>query len=158
MMINRRKFQEGMLAVISSICATNANAELVDENSKAALGLGFKLDSSSVDGSKFPKYANWQACENCALFASAGAGVGKCPLFAGREVSASGWCSAYAKRHGYVPVHQNSTAVTTPRTQNLPQPASVSTMSLENAKEKCKSIGFTPGTEKFGGCVLQLTR
>ncbi len=157
-MINRRKFQGGVLAVISGICATTAKAELVDENSKAAIGLGFKLNSSSVDGSKFSRYANWQACENCALFASAGAGVGKCPLFAGREVPANGWCSAYAKRNGYVPVTQNSTAVTAPRSQSLQQPDTPSTMSLENAKEKCKSIGFTPGTEKFGGCVLQLTK
>lgn len=157
-MINRRKFQGGMLAVISGICATTAKAELVDESSKAAIGLGFKLDSSRVDGSKFPKYANWQACENCALFKSAGAGVGKCPLFAGREVSANGWCSVYAKRQEYVPVNQSSTVVTAPPVQSLSQPDLASRMSLENAKEKCKSIGFTPGTEKFGGCVLQLTK
>jgi hypothetical protein len=31
-----------------------------------------------------------------------------------------------------------------------------STMELEKAKENCQDIGFSPGTEKFGDCVLRL--
>ena len=27
---------------------------------------------------------------------------------------------------------------------------------LDNHKEFCKEIGFTPGTEKFGDCVMKL--
>ena len=32
------------------------------------------------------------------------------------------------------------------------------TISLEEASVKCKELGFTPQSEKFGQCVLQLTR
>jgi len=31
-------------------------------------------------------------------------------------------------------------------------------MSFDDAKEKCANLGFTAGTEKFGSCVLQLTK
>ena len=31
-------------------------------------------------------------------------------------------------------------------------------MPIDSAKEKCASLGFAVGTEKFGSCVLQLTK
>ena len=31
-------------------------------------------------------------------------------------------------------------------------------INIEEAKDKCKSLGFKTGTEKFGTCVLELTR
>jgi hypothetical protein len=34
----------------------------------------------------------------------------------------------------------------------------INNSSLENAKTKCKSLGFKKGTEKFGNCVLELTK
>ena len=30
--------------------------------------------------------------------------------------------------------------------------------SIDEAKDKCKTLGFKPGTEKFGTCVLELTK
>lgn len=29
---------------------------------------------------------------------------------------------------------------------------------IKDAKDKCKALGFKTGTEKFGTCVLELTR
>jgi len=36
--------------------------------------------------------------------------------------------------------------------------AHVSLAVVEDGKKKCVELGFTPGTEKFGTCVLQLTK
>ena len=33
-----------------------------------------------------------------------------------------------------------------------------SKINMDEAKDKCKSLGFKTGTEKFGNCVLELTR
>jgi hypothetical protein len=30
--------------------------------------------------------------------------------------------------------------------------------SIDEAKDKCKTLGFKIGTEKFGSCVLELTK
>jgi hypothetical protein len=32
------------------------------------------------------------------------------------------------------------------------------TISIDDAKQQCKDIGYKPGTEKFGNCVLELTK
>jgi hypothetical protein len=35
---------------------------------------------------------------------------------------------------------------------------SPSKINMDDAKDKCKSLGFKTGTEKFGTCVLELTK
>ena len=72
---------------------------MVDEKDGQAAALGYKADSSKVDGKKFASHKPDQNCGNCALFqGKAGDKAGACPLFAGKQVSAAGWCSAYAKK------------------------------------------------------------
>ncbi|NBO40948.1 MAG: twin-arginine translocation pathway signal protein [Betaproteobacteria bacterium] len=72
---------------------------MVDEKDGQAAALGYKADSSKVDGKKFASHKPEQNCGNCALFqGKAGDKAGACPLFAGKQVSAAGWCSAYAKK------------------------------------------------------------
>ena len=72
---------------------------MVDEKDGQAAALGYKSDSSKVDGKKFASHKPDQNCGNCALFqGKAGDKAGACPLFAGKQVSAAGWCSAYAKK------------------------------------------------------------
>jgi High potential iron-sulfur protein len=72
---------------------------MVDEKDGQAAALGYKADSSKVDGKKFATHKPEQNCGNCALFqGKAGDKAGACPLFAGKQVSAAGWCSAYAKK------------------------------------------------------------
>ena len=64
-------------------------AEMVDPESAEAKGLAYVAESEKDD----------QNCANCALFqADDGAEAGACPLFAGKEVHAAGWCSAYAPK------------------------------------------------------------
>jgi hypothetical protein len=72
---------------------------MVDEKDGQAAALGYKADSSKVDGKKYAAHKAEQNCGNCALFqGKAGDKAGGCPLFAGKNVSAAGWCSAYAKK------------------------------------------------------------
>jgi anaerobic selenocysteine-containing dehydrogenase len=39
-----------------------------------------------------------QQCNNCALWQGGDAQWGGCPLFAGKSVSAKGWCKSWVKR------------------------------------------------------------
>ncbi len=75
-----------------------AQAALAESDAQA-FALGYKADASKVDKAKQTKYAASQACANCALFqAASGAAAGACPLFAGKQVSVKGWCTAWAKK------------------------------------------------------------
>lgn len=65
----------------------------VDENGAQASGLGYKHDATTVQNSR---YASGQQCSNCALWQGGDEEWGGCPLFAGKQVKATGWCSAYA--------------------------------------------------------------
>ena len=69
----------------------------VDENSAQALQLGYRHDATTVDKAKQPRYAAGQNCSNCAIYQGGDAAWGGCPLFAGKQVKATGWCNAYVK-------------------------------------------------------------
>ena len=71
---------------------------MVSETDPQAVALGYKADATKVDKAKFPKYAASQICGNCALYQGGAAAAGACPLFAGKQVSSKGWCSAYNKK------------------------------------------------------------
>lgn len=71
----------------------------LDEKDSQAQALGYVADSTKADQKKFPNHANTQTCSNCALYqGKAGEAHGPCPIFAGKPVSAKGWCSAHAKK------------------------------------------------------------
>jgi hypothetical protein len=71
---------------------------MVDEKDPQAVGLNYKADATKVDKAKAPKYAAGQNCGNCALYQGGSAASGGCPLFAGKQVAAKGWCTAWAKK------------------------------------------------------------
>lgn len=75
-----------------------ATGSLVDEKDAQALALGYVAVASKVDKAKYPKYADGQACSNCALYQGGAAEQGGCPLFPGKQVLGKAWCSAYAKK------------------------------------------------------------
>ncbi|WOJ91901.1 high-potential iron-sulfur protein [Congregibacter variabilis] len=72
--------------------ATDAMAQL-DENGPQAMGLGYKHDATTVDNAR---YKSGQQCSNCVLFQGGSSEWGGCPLFTGKQVKATGWCSAYS--------------------------------------------------------------
>jgi len=92
----------GLSAVAAvSILAPNAYAEdlpSLTEDDPMAMGLGYKKDTTTVDAAKYDKHAADQNCSGCALFTKTSDESGTCTIFAGKQVSATGWCSAYAKK------------------------------------------------------------
>lgn len=78
-----------------------AAAGRVAESDPQAQALGYKLDASKVDKSKFPKYQAGETCATCSLFKGKPTDAwGPCDIFGGREVNAKGWCSAWVKKAG----------------------------------------------------------
>ena len=104
--IQRRGFLKmGSLALASIAVgaaagkSAQAAAPRLDEKDPTAQALGYKHDASQVDKAKFPKYKPGEACANCTLYQAKPTDPwGPCPIFAGKEVSAKGWCSAYVKK------------------------------------------------------------
>lgn len=97
---NRRQFLILSAAGAATLSLSNlvqAQA-MVAETDPQAQALGYKADTTKVDTKKFPKHANEQKCSNCALFQAKGGNAGGCSLFAGKQVAANGWCSAWAKK------------------------------------------------------------
>ncbi len=75
-----------------------ATGPLVDEKDPQAAALGYVAVAAKADKAKFPKYADGQACSNCALYQGGAAEQGGCPLYPGKQVLAKAWCSAYSKK------------------------------------------------------------
>jgi len=76
-----------------------AAAPMVAETDANAKGLGYVADSTKADAKKYPKHADTQLCNNCALYqGKVTDAAGGCPLFAGKQVAGKGWCSAWAKK------------------------------------------------------------
>jgi hypothetical protein len=74
---------------------------MLQESDPMAVSLGFVAVASRADSSKYKNYVQGQACGNCSLFVGkAGDSQAPCTLFAGRQVPATGWCSAYVKKVG----------------------------------------------------------
>ncbi|MGF6753034.1 high-potential iron-sulfur protein [Paraburkholderia sp. GAS334] len=99
---SRRTFLITSLGVASSLALSRqafADAPKVSESDPTAQALGYKTNASKVDKAKFPKYAAGQDCGNCSLYqGKASDPYAGCPMFAGKQVAATGWCSAYNKK------------------------------------------------------------
>ena len=89
----------GAAVVASPMLFAQAKPALVDEKDATAAALGYVADTTKADTKKFPKHDKAQNCANCAIYQGvAKDAAGGCPLFAGKQVTAKGWCSAYAKK------------------------------------------------------------
>ena len=95
----RRWLKLGSLAVLGIAATASAQPKRVDENEQQAQALGYKHDVAKVDKAKFKNFQPGQLCSNCNLFKGAeSAAWGPCDIFAGREVNAKGWCTAWVKK------------------------------------------------------------
>lgn len=98
---SRRTFLVQVAACGSALTAMQASAQpaRLDEKDPQAVSLGYVHDTTKADAKKFPKHTNDQKCVNCALFqGKQGDSWAGCPLFGAKQVSAVGWCSAWAKK------------------------------------------------------------
>ena len=96
-MNSRRQFIITLVpATVALGAATRALAAdpvKVDENDPAAKGLGYKHDGSKVAAAK------GNNCKGCVLYQGKAADAwGACGLFAGKQVAAAGWCTAWNKK------------------------------------------------------------
>jgi hypothetical protein len=76
-----------------------ANGPMLDEADPTAMALGYVADAARVDKVKYPSFVEGSNCANCVLYQGvAGSEAGPCPLFAGKQVAANGWCASWAKK------------------------------------------------------------
>ncbi|MDE1947515.1 MAG: high-potential iron-sulfur protein [Burkholderiales bacterium] len=101
-MTSRRQFIQivPVAGAAALLAARGAQAQaLVAANDPQAVALGYVVDATKADKTKYKTYAAGQHCGNCQLFQGKPTdATGPCPLFAGKLVHTSGWCSAYAKK------------------------------------------------------------
>ncbi|MGI9246772.1 MAG: high-potential iron-sulfur protein [Steroidobacteraceae bacterium] len=92
----------GVAAVpMSALLSRTADAAAgkVDPNEPQAKSLGYVEDATKVDAKANPNFKAGQHCANCLQAqAKPGAAEVPCNIFAGRNVSANGWCKVYVKR------------------------------------------------------------
>ena len=70
------------------------------EDDPQAVALGYKHDTTTVDGSKHPNHAAEQQCQNCQLVQAAEGEWRPCAIFPGKGVNEKGWCTAWVKKAG----------------------------------------------------------
>jgi High potential iron-sulfur protein len=69
------------------------------ETDPMAVALGYKEDTTKVDAAKYPRHKPEQRCDNCVLYSGKpGEASGPCSGFAGKIVTAAGWCSIWVKK------------------------------------------------------------
>ena len=99
---NRRTFMFRIAAgaILGAPAAqAEAAAPMVEETDPQAVALGYKQDTNKVDAKKYPSHQATQKCATCQLFqGKPNDPTGLCPLFAGKQVAAGGWCSAWNKK------------------------------------------------------------
>lgn len=85
-------------AALATVAQPRAQSAHVDEDSETAVALGYKHDTTKVDGAKFPTHDKAHHCANCGFWqgASSDAWAG-CSMFGRKQVSATGWCVAWRK-------------------------------------------------------------
>jgi hypothetical protein len=100
--VNRRTFFLQAMAAGAALSSARAMAQAkLGENEPQAAALGYKHDTNAVDKAKFPKHDASQTCANCQLFqGKPNDEWGGCAIFAGKQVAAKGWCSAWIKKPG----------------------------------------------------------
>ena len=84
-------------APVAQSSSATLTSEKVDENSLTAKALNYRQDASEV---KDPKRTTVQVCAACQMY-SADKEVERfapCGNFQGKQVAASGWCSAWVKK------------------------------------------------------------
>jgi High potential iron-sulfur protein len=101
----RRIFILASSAVGLGFTALGAHAQdakappLLAETDPQASALGYVADATKADKKKYAQYAAGQDCLTCQLYqGKPKEAAGGCPLFAGKNVTAKGWCSAWVKK------------------------------------------------------------
>ena len=88
----------GALAVVKSAAAAPGMPH-VSLSDPMAAGVSYTENAAKVSAAKFPQYKPGSTCANCAQIGGKdGEAWRPCNVFAGKLVSAKGWCTVYAKK------------------------------------------------------------
>jgi hypothetical protein len=72
--------------------AAAADAPLLSPDAPEAKAVKYVEDATKAQGA-----LKGSTCANCGLYqGKAGAGIGPCQIFSGKQVKAAGWCSSWA--------------------------------------------------------------
>lgn len=85
-------------APVGLACVTaEAALKKVEENEPKAQAVGYRHDTTKVDGARYPKHQPTQHCANCLAYflAKPTDEWGECDLMSDRLVFKNGWCSSY---------------------------------------------------------------
>ena len=101
--VSRRALVQNLVAAAAAVSilrgAKSGAAELPHLSVKdpSAVAVGYVEDAAQVDAKKYPTHVKGSSCDNCLLLQGAsGAAYRPCNLFAGKLVSAAGWCSGWS--------------------------------------------------------------
>jgi High potential iron-sulfur protein len=100
--VNRRSLVKNLAAAAAAVSilrgVKSRATDLPHLNVKdaEAVALGYVENATQVDAKKYRTYVQGSRCDNCLLLqGSSGASYRPCNLFAGKVVSAAGWCSGW---------------------------------------------------------------
>jgi hypothetical protein len=100
--VNRRSLLKNLVAAAAALSILRggksraADLPHLKVTDPDAVALGYVENAAQVDAKKYPRYVQGSNCDNCLLLQGAsGAGYRPCNLFAGKLVSAAGWCSGW---------------------------------------------------------------
>lgn len=107
--IDRRGFLKigmkagGGILALSAIPIQLVAQDAVAESEPLAQAMGYAMDASTVDTTKFPKRSGEagakQFCHNCALYSGeADSASAPCSIFQNRLVQGNGWCNAWVAK------------------------------------------------------------
>jgi hypothetical protein len=108
-LINRRNFLKlgikgsGGALAMAAIPVTLIAQDEVSLDEPLAQAMGYVLDATAVDTTKFPKRSGEegakQFCYNCALYAGEpDSETAPCSIFQNRLVRGAGWCNAWVAK------------------------------------------------------------
>ncbi len=103
---SRRAFVMTVVAGGSALAASRVSAQaaaqaapVLSATDPQAVALGYNPDNTKVDKAKYPQHAAGQMCSGCNFYQGKPAdAMAPCQLFAGKQVSSKGWCTAFAKK------------------------------------------------------------
>ena len=72
----------------------------LEESDSSAVALNYKHNADELDASAFPTLTAETRCSNCQLYQGGDNPWGACPIFPGKQVKATGWCTAYTPKAG----------------------------------------------------------
>ncbi len=102
--LHRRQFFATVGAAAGSVAfgalsyqsANAADLPPLKETDSLAIAMNYKEDTTKVDGKKFPNHKADQTCANCSFYQGTGGATGPCQIFAGKSVTAKGWCQVWS--------------------------------------------------------------